>query len=168
MRVLHVNKFLHRRGGAEAYMLDLADLQRRAGHEVAFFGMDHPDNEPQEHAARFPPALELDPPPASLPGRLRAAGRMLWSTSAARGIDAVVEAFRPDVAHLHNVYHHLSPSILAPLARRRIPAVMEQRSCIRVMSSVVVRTGSVPTWECRPRRCQRSCGRRGTAWTCGP
>ena len=44
MRVLHVGKFLHRRGGAEAHLLDLADLQRARGDEVAFFGMTHPDN----------------------------------------------------------------------------------------------------------------------------
>ncbi|MCA1842572.1 MAG: glycosyltransferase, partial [Actinobacteria bacterium] len=124
VRVLHVNKFLHRRGGAEAYLLDLAGLQRRAGHQVALFGTDHPDNEPQEHAAHFPSYLELEPPPATVTGRLRAAGRMLWSSSAARGLDAVVDAFRPDVAHLHNVYHHLSPSVLRPLARRGVPAVM--------------------------------------------
>ena len=37
MRILHVNKFLHRRGGAEAYMLDLADAQRAEGHDVDFF-----------------------------------------------------------------------------------------------------------------------------------
>ena len=49
---------------------------------------------------------------------------MVWSTSARHGMDAVVEEFRPDVVHLHNVYHHLSPSILGPLARRRVPAVM--------------------------------------------
>ncbi|MBV8979609.1 MAG: glycosyltransferase family 4 protein, partial [Acidimicrobiia bacterium] len=51
-------------------------------------------------------------------------GRMVWSTSARRGIGAVVAEFRPDVVHLHNTYHHLSPSILGPLARRRIPVVM--------------------------------------------
>ena len=37
MRILHVNKFLYRRGGAESYMLDLAALQREQGDEVAFF-----------------------------------------------------------------------------------------------------------------------------------
>ena len=47
MRILHVNKFLYRRGGAEGYMLDLAELQVRAGHEVAFYGMDHPENPPR-------------------------------------------------------------------------------------------------------------------------
>ena len=124
MRVLHVNKYLYRRGGAESYMQALASLQRDAGHEVAFFGMDHPDNEPQVYERHFPPYLELEPPPPSLGGKVGGFGRMVWSTSARRGIEAVVADFRPDVVHLHNTYHHLSPSILGPLARRRIPAVM--------------------------------------------
>jgi glycosyltransferase involved in cell wall biosynthesis len=49
---------------------------------------------------------------------------VLWSTSARRGITEVVEEFRPDVVHLHNVYHQLSPSVLRPLGRMGVPAVM--------------------------------------------
>jgi glycosyltransferase involved in cell wall biosynthesis len=124
VRILHVNKYLYRRGGAESYMQGVADLQRQAGHEVAFFGMDHPDNDPQPYAAHFPPYVELEPPPPSALGKVTGFGRMVWSTSARRGIDAVAAEFRPDVVHLHNVYHHLSPSILGPLARRRVPVVM--------------------------------------------
>lgn len=124
MRILHVNKFLYRRGGAESYMEDVAGLQRRAGHEVAFFGMDHPANISTQFAAAFPSYLQLHPPPPGLAGKARAVGRMLWSTSAAQGIEAVIDAFDPDVAHLHNIYHHLSPSILGPLARRGVPTVM--------------------------------------------
>ncbi|MBV9934019.1 MAG: glycosyltransferase family 4 protein [Actinobacteria bacterium] len=124
MRILHVNKFLYRRGGAEAYMLDLAALQRARGDEVAFFGMQHPDNDPQPYAASFPSRVEFEPPPASFTGKARAAARMFWSSSAARGIDTVLADFDPDVVHLHNIYHHLSPSILRPIAARRIPAVM--------------------------------------------
>ena len=63
MRILQVNKFLYRRGGAEGYLLDLAQLQRDAGHEVAFFGMDHPDNEPMPYRAEFPSHVEFEPPP---------------------------------------------------------------------------------------------------------
>ena len=124
MRILHVNKFLYRRGGAEAYMLDLAALQRKAGHEVEFFAMAHPDNMAARFADWFPAHLELEPAPPSLSGRLRGAGRVLWSTSARRGISAVVEDFAPDVVHLHNVYHQLSPSVLEPLGRLGVPAVM--------------------------------------------
>jgi len=124
MRILHVNKFLYRRGGAESYMLDVAALQRAAGHEVEFFGMQHPDNPPLRFATHFPPYVELEPPPSGVGRRLAASVRMVWSSSARRGIDEVVESFRPDVVHLHNIYHQLSPSVLRPLAERRIPAVM--------------------------------------------
>ncbi len=124
MRILHVNKFLYRRGGAEAYMEDLADLQVAAGHTVAFFGMAHPLNTHLEYASHYPDHIELEPPPPTLSGRVRGVARMLYSTSASRGMDAVLEDFRPDVVHMHNIYHQLSPSVLRPVARRRIPAVM--------------------------------------------
>ena len=124
MRILHVNKFLYRRGGAEGYMEDVAALQREAGHEVAFWGMDHPENVHTTYERFFPRYLEFEPPPPGLKAKADIAARMLWSTSAKRGMAGVIEAFRPDVAHLHNVYHQLSPSILRPLAAAGVPAVM--------------------------------------------
>ena len=124
MRILHVNKFLYRRGGAEAYMEDLADLQQGQGHRVSFFGMAHPQNTHLEYAVHYPAQLEMEPPPPDLAGRLRGIGRMLYSTSASRGMDAVLADFRPDVVHLHNIYHQLSPSVLRPIARRGVAAVM--------------------------------------------
>jgi len=124
MRVLHVNKFLYRRGGAEGYMLDLAELQAKAGHEVAFFGMEHPENPPLPLAAHFPSFVELDPPPRGAYGRVAAGMRMIHSTDSRRGMDAVISRFQPDVAHLHNIYHQLSPSVLRPLAAHGVPVVM--------------------------------------------
>ena len=123
MRVLHVNKFLYRRGGAEAYMEDAAALLQRAGHEVHFFGMQHPANTHLELAAHFPPEVDFEQP-GSLTEKGRAAARMFWSRSARRGMEAVLDEVRPDVVHLHNVYHQLSPSVLRPLRERGVPAVM--------------------------------------------
>jgi glycosyltransferase involved in cell wall biosynthesis len=124
MRILHVNKFLYRRGGAEGYMLDVAALQVAAGHQVAFFGMEHPDNPPQRFARHLPAFVRLEPPPAGAARRAAAAARMVWSSSSRRGMDAVVRAFRPDVAHAHNLYHQLSPSVLRPLAEQSVPVVL--------------------------------------------
>jgi glycosyltransferase involved in cell wall biosynthesis len=124
MRILHVNKFLYRRGGAEAYMLDLAALQRARGDEVELFGMRFPENEPARYERWFPERVDFDPPPASLEGKVRGVGRMIWSTSAARGMRAVLRDFRPDLVHLHNIYHQLSPSILRPIREAGVPAVM--------------------------------------------
>jgi glycosyltransferase involved in cell wall biosynthesis len=124
VKILHVNKFLYRRGGAESYMLDLAGLQRAAGHDVEFFAMRHPDNLPATFHDLFPTHVEFETAPPTLGAKSRAAGRLLWSTSAARGMAEVLRRFRPDVVHLHNVYHQLSPSILRSARRAGAPMVM--------------------------------------------
>jgi glycosyltransferase involved in cell wall biosynthesis len=124
MRILHVNKFLYRRGGAEGYMFDLAARQREAGDEVEFFGMRHDENDPMPHERWFPPRIDLEPPPDGLGAKAAGAARIMWSRSAAKGMAAVLDAVRPDVVHLHNIYHQLSPSILRPVAAAGIPAVM--------------------------------------------
>lgn len=124
MRVLQVNKFLYRRGGAEAYMLDLSAMLADRGHDVEHFGMQHPSNLPMTYQDLFPSHVEFAPPPDAALQRVRQAGRMLWSKEAAAGMSEVVRRFQPDIVHLHNIYHQLSPSILAPLRRHGIPAVM--------------------------------------------
>jgi len=124
MRVLHVNKFLYRRGGAESYMLDLARLQREAGDDVAFWSMQHPQNQPDPNEDVFAPRMELNPPAETWAGRAKAAAGVIYRPSARAGIEQMLHRFRPDVVHLHNIYHQLSPSILRPVARRGIPMVM--------------------------------------------
>ena len=124
MRILHVNKFLYRRGGAEAYMHEVAQRQRAAGHDVELFGMQHPDNPPLALAPTFPSLVEFDQPEPSLREAARGLGRMLWSVSSRRGIAAAMATFRPDVVHMHNIYHGLSPSILGPVAATGAGIVM--------------------------------------------
>ncbi|WP_322936935.1 glycosyltransferase family 4 protein [Nocardioides bizhenqiangii] len=124
MRILHVNKFLYRRGGAEGYMLDLAELQRGRGDEVSFFAMEHPDNQADPNADLFPPRMELNPPPSGVAARIATSVDIVYRRSARIGMDAILDRVRPDVVHLHNIYHQLSPSILRPVARRGIPTVM--------------------------------------------
>jgi len=124
VRVLHVNKFLYRKGGAEGYMEDLGSLQERAGATVGYWGMEHPENTHVELADTFPSFVEFDDPPPGVVERTKMVGRMVWSLQAQRGMAAAIEAFRPDVAHLHNVYHQLSPSILSALHRAGVPVVL--------------------------------------------
>ena len=46
MKILLVNKYFYRKGGAETYFFALAEGLKSLGHEVAFFSMQHPNNEP--------------------------------------------------------------------------------------------------------------------------
>lgn len=45
MRILLVNKYFYRKGGAETYFFALSEGLRALGHDVAFFSMQHPNNE---------------------------------------------------------------------------------------------------------------------------
>lgn len=124
MRILHVNKFLYRRGGAESYMQAVGELQADVGHDVEFFGTDHPLNDEHTYSKFFPRYSELNRRSTSRVDRARGLVGMFWNREAATGFDQVLGHFRPDVVHLHNIYHHLSPSILRPAQSRRIPMVM--------------------------------------------
>jgi glycosyltransferase involved in cell wall biosynthesis len=124
LRILHVNKFLYRRGGADCYALDVSALQSKRGDIVEYFGMAHPQNQRCTFEDLFPGEIEFSPTPPSLAGKLKAAGRLLYSPAARRAMEQVLDRFVPDLVHLHNIYHQLSPSILQPLRARGIPAVM--------------------------------------------
>jgi glycosyltransferase involved in cell wall biosynthesis len=162
MRILHVDKFLRRSGGAAVYLLDTAERQRRAGHDVEFFAMQDDRNLPATYERFFPSHVSLEPPPPGLRDRITTAGRMVYSLEAARGMAEVVERFRPDVVHLHNVYHQLSPSILRPLAKRAIPTVMTVHDAklvcptYRLLSHGRLCDACVGgrVWEATRRRCQ--------------
>ena len=103
-------------------MFDLAARQRGAGDEVAFFGMRHAENEPMPLPAALPPAgRPRAPAPMACARRTARPRTCLVAQPPPTGMAAVLDAFRPDVVHLHNIYHQLSPSILRPLAPARRP-----------------------------------------------
>ncbi|MFA7702331.1 MAG: glycosyltransferase, partial [Patescibacteria group bacterium] len=56
--------------------------------------------------------------------KLLAPGRIIYSLEAKRKFKQLVNDFKPDVIHIHNIYHQLSPSILSIARRYKIPVVM--------------------------------------------
>ncbi|MEK8106126.1 glycosyltransferase [Micromonospora sp. M12] len=86
--------------------------------------MSHPENEsPLPYEARFPSKWSWSPRRAGC-ARAVAVGRMLWSPASRRGLARVIDEFRPDVLHLHNIYHQLSPSVLAAARTAGVPCVL--------------------------------------------
>jgi len=119
VRILQANKFHFEKGGSERYYFALSEALVTRGHTVVPFAMEDPRNLPTEYAGTFAPARDYD---ASL--SLASLASFVHSRPAARRIGQLADAVRPDVAHLHNIYHQLTPSIIDALADRGIPVVM--------------------------------------------
>lgn len=123
MRVLQINKFFYRRGGAESHFLDLCQLLELHGHEVIHFSTVDSRNEPSPYSDYFVPSINMRASRGLFDG-LKVAGHILYSTQAARQLEQLIKDTKPDIAHLHNIYHHLSPSILPVLKKYKIPVAM--------------------------------------------
>ena len=112
MRILYCNKYNFPFSGTEVYMFELMDLMRAQGHEVALFSMADPRGLPTPYDQYFLPNIDFKSPTHGLLARAKLAAHAIYSTEARRRLRQVIAVFRPDVAHVRNIYHHLSPSIL--------------------------------------------------------
>lgn len=124
--ILLINKFYHDRGpagGVGRYLVQEEEDLRARGWEVVPFAMADADARPSPWSRYFVKARDYSSPRFDT-GALGDALSLIWNREAAARLDELVRACRPTVAHLHNIYHHLSPSILPVLARHGIPSVM--------------------------------------------
>ncbi len=123
MKILHVNKFFDRHGGAEVYLHELMEKQVEAGHEVHIFSTKDSKNEPTKDSRYFVERFDFSKREGVWKD-LKKAKNFLWNDEAEHAIKKMIKEVAPDVIHLHNIYHHLSSSILDPIHASGIPCVM--------------------------------------------
>jgi glycosyltransferase involved in cell wall biosynthesis len=125
LKILLVNNFHYLRGGDCRYTFDLARLLEKHGHEVVHFSMHHPKNIRYDYSRFFISHIDY----ADLNGQrsLRSAYWVLitsfWNREAQKNLAALFQEFRPDVAHLQNILHHITPSVILVLKKQNIPIV---------------------------------------------
>ena len=177
-----MEKFLPAAGGVGTYLRTLADLQRRHGHQVLRFGCATAAGSRLQSRLQsrcngigdlsrcngigdlphgMPPFVDFTATRNPL-----ALLRMVYNPAAAAALDGMLRRRGVDVAHLHNIYHHLTPSILPVLARRGVPVVMTVHDCrFSCGTHLFLRSDGACT-RCHPNRfyhavSPRCCGLRG-------
>ena len=123
MRILYCNKYNFPFSGTEVYMFEIMDLMRAQGHDVALFSMADPRGQATPYDEFFVPNIDFKKSGQGLFARAKLAAHAIYSTDARRRLRKVIAAFRPDVAHVRNIYHHLSPSILWELKAQGVPVL---------------------------------------------
>lgn len=118
-RLLNVHRYRYRKGGAEAVYLDHSRLFAERGWSCAEFAMAHSKNPPSAWDEYFPAQFEPRP---GWRGLLDIP-RFVYSAEARQQMARLLESFRPDIVHVHGLYHQLTPSVLEPIAASGIPIV---------------------------------------------
>ena len=122
MRIIEINKFFRKYGGTEQYLFGLIQLAESKGHRVIPFSTRHQDNLHTKYSHYFASNIDFFDT-KNVPGKIKALLRVLFSFEAKKKISNLINDTNPDIAHLHNIAHQLSPSILYPLKHRGIPVV---------------------------------------------
>ncbi len=111
MRILLSNKFYYRRGGDCIVTMGMEDLLKSKGHEVAIFAMDYPENIDSPWKRYWPSNMS----------KLKAFTRPFGDKEVRTKINLLLDDFRPDIVHLHNIHTQLSPIIAEVAYERGIP-----------------------------------------------
>lgn len=122
-KILSINNYHYRRGGSDVVYLEHAKLMESQGLSNAFFSMNHPKNYPTPWSDYFVDEIEFGHD-YSLKEKFAMASKVVYSFEAKRKLRRLINDFQPDVAHLHCIYHHLSPAIIPVLKSAGIPTVM--------------------------------------------
>ncbi|HEX5049943.1 MAG TPA: glycosyltransferase [Gammaproteobacteria bacterium] len=120
--LLSVNNYYYARGGAEIAFFRHNAMLRDAGWSIVPFAMNHERNVGGPNPT-FVDEIELGSGDGPL-GKARKALKAVYSFEARRKVAELIERAAPDICHAHNIYHHISPSILSLIRRRGIPLVM--------------------------------------------
>ena len=123
MRILYCNKFNFRFGGTEAHLLEVMELMRSNGHEVALFSTAHAGAPPTPYDQHLLPAIDFRDRRHGPWKRLQLAGHVVYSFEARRRLRRMIAEFRPDVAHVRGIYHQLSPAIFWELRANGVPVL---------------------------------------------
>lgn len=115
MKILMVNKFLYPNGGSETYIFKLGQALESQGHQVEYFGMEHPGRIVGNRVDAY--TSNMDFHGGSKLGKLLYSIKTIYSREARKKIRLVLEDFQPDVCHLNNFNYQLTPSILLEIRK---------------------------------------------------
>lgn len=114
MKILMVNKYLMPKGGAETYVFEVGKQLERMGHQVQYFGMDHPKRIVGNRAGAYVKYMDFH---SSGLAKLTYPLHIIYSREAKRKIMKVIDDFRPDIVHLNNFNYQLTPSVIYGVRR---------------------------------------------------
>jgi len=147
MKILLINKFLYPKGGDAISTLTTGRILMAHGHKVIFWGMEHPDNPEYEFQDYFVSQIDYEKQ-GGLRSKALSAMNILYSFEARKKLAALLKITQPDMVHLNNFAHQISPSVLDEIKEQKIPSVMTMRDYKMVCPAYSMVSHGLPCERC--------------------
>lgn len=121
MKVLLIDNFFYRRGGAEVVFLNTGELLKANGHEVVYFCQEWEQNLSCKDSKYFPKGV--DTKSQGLADKFKGICNYFYNREAAKKLEDLLVKEKPDIAHIHLFWGGISPSIFKVLKRHNVPIV---------------------------------------------
>lgn len=140
MRILHINDYKEKIGGAEVYMYAVMEELSKRGHHIKLFTSDVTEKDYSYRIKHICPKDYLN---------------RLFNVDSYSRIKHVATSFKPDIVHVHGIFNELSPSII--FALKRYPIVMTVHNN-QILSPLPISVGKDGT-PCKQEVCRgcRNC-----------
>ncbi|WP_027694992.1 glycosyltransferase family 4 protein [Vibrio litoralis] len=125
MKILLVNKFFYKKGGAETVYFQEREMLRQEGFDIVEFSMTHESNEASDYSDYFVSNVDYYQG-SGIIAKLKTAQRFIHNSEACEKFSQLLEKERPDIVHFHNIYHQITPSIIK---------IAKQFGCITVLTA---------------------------------
>lgn len=123
MKILFANKFFYVNGGSERVFFQERDFLFEKGHKIIDFSMNDIRNFPSLFSEFFIPKVDYNNSDRVFQN-IQNAASFIHSSVAVENIEALVAQEQPEIAHLHNIYHQITPSIIPILKNNGVKVVL--------------------------------------------
>jgi len=117
LKILQINKFHYLKGGSERHYLAVSELLEKKGHKVSYFSMQDKKNIANKYTKYFVDYIDLHK------FSLKSIFKFFYNYDAIKRLKKLIEDEKPDIAHLHNIAHQLTPAIINLLKKNNIKIV---------------------------------------------
>jgi len=149
MKILFCNKYDVPFSGTEVYLFEVMEMLRSRGHEVALFSMNGHSDSSRPYRENLAPAVDFKDTSHGVWKRAALAGHAIYSFETRSQLRRFIRDFRPDIAHVRNIYHHLSPSLLWELRHQHIPVLYHLNDFKMICPSYNLVAHGQPCDRCR-------------------
>jgi glycosyltransferase involved in cell wall biosynthesis len=126
MRILQIHKYFSYQngGGSVTAFFQTKKLLEKKGNQVIIFSMQDKSNVESIYSKYFIKHFDINKA-NNFFQKISWAFKSIFNFEAQRKLEELIKKEKPEVAHIHNIYHYLTPSILHTLKKHKIPMVFK-------------------------------------------